>query len=141
MVIIDIFFSTSDRSNIIQLPVVPENIPLFNYTFDNEEFETLEGTINLKNYKRKLFTATIESFLPSEPQKYSWLKSKIYFKNAISFFLTRMYFKEPIRYIVVGNDNEELMNVLVTVEDFTTILKRNNDIAYSLTIKEFREVI
>jgi hypothetical protein len=137
----DIFFSTMDRSKVIQLPVLPEEIPLFDYNFSNEEFETLEGTINLKNYKRNLFTATIESFFPSKPRKYKWLKSDLDYNNGTSFFLTRIYFKEPIRYIVIGDENEELMNVPVTIESYTTTLKRNKDVAYSLSIKEFREVI
>lgn len=141
VVIIDIFFSTLDRSNVIQLPALPNPIPLMDYNFNNEEFETLEGTINLKNYKRNLFTATIESFFPSKPRKYKWLKSDVDFSTGITFFLNRMYFKEVIRYIAINNDGNELINIPVTVEEFNNTVKRNKDVAYSLAIKEFREVI
>ncbi len=139
MVIIDIYLSTVDRKQVIQLPALPEELPLFDMNLENEEFETLEGTvINLKTYKKNLNITTIESFFPYTPKRYAWLRSDIDWKRGLSFINSRTFFKEPIRYIVTDK-NETLRDGLVTVESFNTTMLSNKDIAYSLTLKEYME--
>ncbi|KYH35829.1 hypothetical protein CLTEP_02220 [Clostridium tepidiprofundi DSM 19306] len=136
----DIYFSTLDRKKVIQLPVIPQNVELLNYSFTNEEFPTLNSVINLKNYKKQLFTTTLESFFPKTSKRYRWLRSDVDMNIGTAFFLDVANKEIPIRYMVTDN-NKELTNIPVTVENFVTKTKRNGDIAYTLTIKEYREVI
>ncbi|HDK7215234.1 TPA: hypothetical protein PTV45_000595 [Clostridium botulinum] len=140
----DIFFSDINRFRIYQLPVLPEEMPELTMSCNNETFETFNnGTFNFIG-NTDLITFSLESWLPSRPNKYSWVKSDILPYALINLWVEAMNRKEPLR-IVINRSKEDylpksLLNWLVTIENMSWHELNNGDVAYKLDLKQYREI-
>ena len=136
----DIIVSADNRKEVLVFPVVPINLNV-NIPRQNEEFQTINsGTLNLIG-DRGLKTLSISSIFPTH--KYSWIKrgSNSNGWAYVNFFNNWANKKMPIRIIITRSlDGMEWINMPCTVESFTYGLTRNEDIQYSLELKEYRFV-
>lgn len=140
----DIFFSTMDRSEVYQLPVLPPTLPELNRASKNEEFETFnDGTYNIPG-NVGLFNFEIERFLPALNKDYPFAKCKINPYLLINLWSGAMDKRTPIRIIINRNKGlglpEEAVNMLVTVENMSYYEDNTGDVVYKLSLKEYREI-
>ena len=119
------------------LPVLPPSLQI-TYPSGNETAEVIKlGEITIQK-TRKLKTTTIDSFLPRRANDYP-------------FCITRDKFMVPEKYISAFEraQNEKIPCIVTieasglpafwaTIEDFSITIDRNDDIGYSLNIKEYR---
>lgn len=131
----DIYFSTLDRSKVMQLPVIPPNMPEMNGTMTNEEFVTTTGTITLLG-NRAPFSTSIQSFFPTK--EYYFAKNKINGWEYVNFFNGIRNKKELLRCSFINNENVDYLNKVVTIENFVYYADKIGDIQYTLDIKEFK---
>lgn len=132
----DIFLSTMDRKQIIQLPIVPADFKIPS-PVNNEVFTTInQGDIKLLG-RRGLKSITIDSFFPSKV--YAFSRNTSYFGWEYYEIIERWIDKEmPIRLIMSNTP----INMLVTIENFEPGLQDGSgDVYYSLALSEFKEII
>jgi hypothetical protein len=132
----DIVFTADNNSEIYVLPIIPYDVDLSNPS-KNEEFDTINsGPINIIG-DAGLRSLSISSFFPTND--YSWIKagSESDGWTYVDFLKTYKSSKSPIRVVVSDDDGIEVVNMECTIEDFTYGLKRNGDIRYSLSLKEY----
>ena len=142
VIIANIYFSTSDRKTVIELPILPEEMPDLSRTADNEEFKTFNnGNFNLPG-TMGLISFSLDNFLPAYADKYSWAKSQINPYTLINFWASNMSKKTPIRIITNRGDIKglpsESLNLLILVESMNWHDKRNGDVKYTINFKEYR---
>jgi len=131
----DIFLSINNREQVIQLPIIPEEIEV-QFANENETFKTIQfGDLNLIGNKG-LKSLNIQTFFPNK--EYPFAKSKEMtgddFKESVLMWIDR---KVPIRVVIVNKDNKELINMAVSIEGFDHGYDRVGDLTYSLSLKEF----
>ncbi|AHN20309.1 hypothetical protein [Lysinibacillus varians] len=132
----DIFLSTMDRKQIIQLPIVPAEFKIPS-PVNNEVFTTInQGDIKLLG-RRGLKSLTIDSFFPSKVYPFS--RSNKYFGWEYYEIIEGWIDKRmPIRLIMSNTP----INMLVTIENFEPGLQDGSgDVYYSLALSEFKEII
>ncbi|AVK98640.1 hypothetical protein FCT18_19695 [Lysinibacillus sphaericus] len=132
----DIFLSTMDRKQIIQLPIVPASFKIPS-PVNNEVFTTInQGDIKLLG-RRGLKSLTIDSFFPSKVYPFSRNNKYFgweYYEIIEGWIDKRM----PIRLIMSNTP----INMLVTIENFEPGLQDGSgDVYYSLALSEFKEII
>lgn len=124
------------NNQVVQLPVNPEEI-MINSSGNNKTEEVVKlGEINLLRQK-KLEAFMIECFLPTDSSapyvltKGKFQKPQFY----IDFFEQIRQEKKPFRFIV----SDTKINMLAAIEDLEYGMKAaDNDIHYSISIKEYR---
>lgn len=131
----DIFLSTMDRKQIIQLPIVPASFKIPS-PVNNEVFTTInQGDIKLLG-RRGLKSLTIDSFFPSKVYPFSRNNKYFgweYYEIIEGWIDKRM----PIRLIMSNTP----INMLVTIENFEPGLQDGSgDVYYSLALSEFKEI-
>lgn len=140
IIIADIFFSDLARKTILQIPVLPEEMPELSKAAKNEEFETFNnGMFNLLG-TIGLTTFTLTRFLPQFAGKYSWAKSKINPYDLINLWSKSMLNKVPLRCVMMRdskNGKPEILNWMVSVEAMTWHEDRLHDVQYSVDFKEY----
>lgn len=119
----------------MQLPVPIEPYEISS-PWNNEEFNGLKQDLNLIGL-RGLKTFDISSFFPV--QDYPFLQNRnmwgMEYVDTIERWRDRRY---PLRIIITSNDsNVQNVNMAVTVENFTYETRRDGDIYYTLSFKEF----
>ena len=132
----DIFLSTMDRKQIIQLPIVPAEFKIPS-PVNNEVFTTInQGDIKLLG-RRGLKSITIDSFFPSKVYPFS--RNTSYFGWDYYEIIESWIDKEmPIRLIMSNTP----INMLMTIENFEAGLQDGSgDVYYSLALSEFKEII
>lgn len=132
----DIFLSTMDRKQIIQLPIVPAEFKIPS-PVSNEVFTTInQGDIKLLG-RRGLKSLTIDSFFPSKVYPFS--RSNKYFGWEYYEIIEGWIDKRmPIRLIMSNTP----INMLMTIENFEAGLQDGSgDVYYSLALSEFKEII
>jgi len=132
----DIFLSTMDRKQIIQLPIVPPDFKIPS-PVSNEVFTTInQGDIKLLG-RRGLKSLTIDSFFPSKVYPFSRNNKYFgweYYEIIEGWIDKRM----PIRLIMSNTP----INMLMTIENFEPGLQDGSgDVYYSLSLSEFKEII
>ncbi|GEC84685.1 hypothetical protein LSP03_44280 [Lysinibacillus sphaericus] len=132
----DIFLSTMDRKQIIQLPIVPASFKIPS-PVNNEVFTTInQGDIKLLG-RRGLKSLTIDSFFPSKVYPFSRNNKYFgweYYEIIEGWIDKRM----PIRLIMSNTP----INMLMTIENFEAGLQDGSgDVYYSLALSEFKEII
>lgn len=132
----DIFLSTMDRKQIIQLPIVPASFKIPS-PVNNEVFTTInQGDIKLLG-RRGLKSLTIDSFFPTKVYPFSRNNKYFgweYYEIIEGWIDKRM----PIRLIMSNTP----INMLVTIENFESGLQDGSgDVYYSLALSEFKEII
>lgn len=130
----DIFLSNKNRSQIIKLPVIPSEI-MIQSPNQNETFTTVaQGDILLIG-PAGLKTLSLSSFFPVK--NYPFLKDRTYkgmeYVNIIEKWKTS---KEPIRLVIAAK--KPLINMLCGFEFEYGIKDGSGDIAYTLTLSEFK---
>ncbi|UPW82723.1 hypothetical protein [Lysinibacillus sp. Ag94] len=132
----DIFLSTMDRKQIIQLPIVPSEFKIPS-PVNNETFTTInQGDIKAIG-RRGLKSLPIETFFPSKVYPFS--RDTTYFGweyvEIIESWIDKRF---PIRVVISGTP----INVLMTIDNFEYGLQDGSgDVYYSLALSEFKEII
>ncbi|MEH6940774.1 hypothetical protein [Bacillus sp. JJ722] len=130
----DVVFSANNRKETLKLPIVPEGLE-WPRPQKNETFDTIQkGEIKLIGLKG-LIRFSISSFFPMKP--YPFAKSKVMGKEAIAFFTKWQDKRQSIRVVITNKSGLELLNIPVTIENFTHGIDRAGDIPYKLDIEEF----
>ncbi|EQC1537552.1 hypothetical protein [Clostridium botulinum] len=139
----NIYFSTLDRKQLYELPILPEEMPELQKSAKNETFETFNnGEYNFLG-KSSLISFNLESWLPAYPNKYRWAKSQINPYLLINMWNIAMDTEKPLRVVINRNKNtflpQELLNWMVSVENISWHELTNGDVAYKLELKQYRE--
>lgn len=130
----DIYFSTLDRNKIMRIPIIPETLPEIAFSQRNEEFETMKGSINLLGMTG-LFNFSLQSFFPTKTYKFS--KTKVNGWDYVNFFNLIRSKRELIR-LLITNKKTNIVNNLVTIENFSYYVDKIGDIQYTLDVKQFK---
>ncbi|QEK12576.1 phage portal protein [Crassaminicella thermophila] len=135
----NIVVSANNNKEIFVLPVVPTDIEI-HIPQNNEEFQTINsGTLNLIG-DVGLRTLSISSIFPTH--QYKWLKagSNSNGWEYVEFLNRWRKAKVPIRIVITRKDGSEVLNMACTIESFIYGLTRNEDIRYTLDLKEYKFV-
>jgi len=136
---LDIIFSANNNEEIKILPFVPPDIEISQQQ-NNEQFETINsGTLNLIG-DIGLRSLSIQSFFPIH--EYSSIKrgASVDGWSYVEFFKKWRSKRVPIRIVMTSATGKEILNMPCTIDEFDYREKRNGDIAYSLTISEYKFV-
>lgn len=124
------------NNQVVQLPVNPEEITITSSGNNKTEEIIKLGEINLLREK-KLEALVIEGFLPADKDA-PYVLTKGKFEKPqyyIDFFENIRKEKKPFRFII----SDTKINMLAAIEDLEYGLKAaDNDIHYSISIKEYR---
>ncbi len=132
----DIFLSTLDRKQVIQLPIVPAEFKIPS-PMSNETFTTInQGDIKVIG-RRGLGAVTIETFFPSKDYPFS--RNRTYkgweYVEIIESWIDKRF---PIRLVASNTP----INMLVVIDNFEYGLQDGSgDVYYSLSLSEFKEII
>lgn len=130
----DIFVSSEDRKEVLQLPIIPPDISV-KFPHNNQTFSTISaGDIKLIGMAG-LKAISIDSWFPM--REYSFAKSPLLGTEAKEFFVKWKRKRRPIRIVIVNNAGYELHNELYAIEDFTFGYDRVGDMPYSLSLEQF----
>lgn len=129
-----IIFSANNNEEIIYIPYVPPGINI-NEPQNNEEFKTINsGTLNLIG-DMGLKSLDLATFFPVK--RYHWLRPEATLGwECVAFFEKWRKAKVPIR-VVAMEDDFTMVNMPCTIDTFTFSIKRNKDINYRLSAKEY----
>lgn len=130
----DIFLSTKDRKQVIQLPIVPAELKIQD-TVNNETFTTVnQGDIKLFGL-RGLKSISFDSFFPVK--EYSFSRNKDMFGwEYVEIIDAWIEKRMPIR-IVAGS----AINILMSIDSFEYGLQDGSgDVYYNLSLSEFKEI-
>lgn len=136
----DIYLSDYERKTVLQLPIVPSELPSLLRNNNNEQFETFSnGTYNIIG-DIGLLEFSLESWLPGKGKNYSFQRVKnINPDDYINLFNTAMLYKKPIRVIIVRSDGTFLINHIFSIDSFEFKEDKNSDYVYSTSLREWRE--
>lgn len=141
----DIFFSTLDRSQVLQMPWIPKDFPEMQKTAKNEEFETFNnGVFNFMG-NASLTTFTLAGKMPGSYGKYSFQKGNNHAVELYNLWRGAMFYKIPLRVLMLrgetGNvDVDEYYNGIITLESVSWKLDKQLDYDYSINCKEYKEI-
>lgn len=137
----DIYLSSLDRKKVLQLPILPEQIPSLESSSKNEEFETFsDGTYNFIG-SVGLLTFTLESWLPAKGRSYSFQRVKnINSDDYIQFIDIERLNKNPIRVVMARSDGSFILNNTFSIESFSWHENHQGDYEYSISFKQWREL-
>lgn len=133
----NIYLTWDDEKHLLLLPINPESFEISGSQNNTSLYIHNLGEINLKG-KRGLYSITLESFFPAtkysfrhgayhEPYDYYCKKLKKLFENNTTLHL-----------IITGTD----INMFCTIENFNHgESDGSGDVKYSLTLKEYRDVL
>jgi len=134
----NIFIADYNKTQVLQLPIIPEELPSLSKSGKNEEFETYwDGTYNFIE-KAGLLTFTLDGWLPKDASKYYYCKSKVNAVEIITLIESIREKAEPMRIVITGSDNPSYVNDTFSIESFSHNIKRNGDYKYSLGVKQWR---
>lgn len=132
----DIFIYKSDRSEVIKLPVVPNEV-MVSSPQKNEVFESISlGELKLLGLKG-LKTLSLSSFFPVK--RYGFLRDNTYkgfeYVNKIEEWRSS---QKQMRLIITST----IINMSITIDNFEYgIRDGSGDVYYNMTISEFKELI
>ena len=136
----DIYISDIDRKTVLQLPIIPEEMPSFSKSCSNEEFESFSnGKYNLIS-DVGLLEFTLESYLPGKGKNYPFQRVKNINPDLyIELINAAMSNKKPLRIIIVRGGNSFNINNTFSVESFEWHDDKVGDYQYSLSLKQWRD--
>lgn len=130
----DIIISDQNRTETIQLPIIPEQLEV-SFPHNNEVFSTVDGgDINLIG-RPGLKSVTISSWLPGKA--YPFAKSTLLMYEGKEFFVKYKRTRKPIRVVIVNNNGYTYHNELYAIEEFSFGYDRVGDMPYTLVLKQF----
>lgn len=135
----NIVVSANNNEEILVFPIIPNDLSLKNPQL-NEEFQTINnGTLNLIG-DIGLRSLSISSIFLKE--KKSWAKAgSVEGMQYVDFFNKWREKKAPIRLIITLQDGSEMVNMACTVDTFDYSFDRQENINYSLELKEYRYIL
>lgn len=136
----DIYLSDLERKKVLQLPILPEEMPSLSLPGKNEEFEAYSnGTYNLIEAPG-LIEFTLECWLPGKDKNYSFQRVKnINPDEYINLINTSMDNKKPLRVVIVRGDGTFIINTTFSVESFEWNVDKVGDYRYSISFKQWRD--
>lgn len=136
----DIYISDKDKKTVLQLPIIPEQMPSLNKASKNEEFETFNnGTFNIIG-DVGLMEFTLESWLPAKGRNYSFQRVKNINPDAyISLINKAMATEKPIKIVIVRGNGTFVCNDTFSVENFEYNENKIGNFEYSLGVKQWRD--
>lgn len=130
----DIIISDQNRTETIQLPIIPENLEV-SFPHNNEVFSTVDGgDINLIG-RPGLKSISLSSWLPSK--EYPFAKSSVLMSEGKEFFVKYKRTRKPVRVVIVSDSGYTFHNELYVIENFTFGYDRVGDMTYTLDLKQF----
>lgn len=132
----DIFIKWDNDEKLIRLPILPSSIEI-NGSMQNASYNIHNlGEINLKG-RRGLYSFSIDSFFPHEflpIQKGEWFDPYEFYVDQLKTLYEE---NTTIHLIVTGTD----ISLYCTIESFRYgEIDGSRDVAYSLQLKEYREI-
>jgi hypothetical protein len=136
----DIYISDMERKTVLQLPIIPAEMPPFKKSSSNEEFDTYsDGKYNIIG-DVGLMEFTLESYLPAKGRNYYFQRVKNINPDAyIALLNTAMINIKPIRVVIVRGDGTFNINDTFSVENFEWYDNKVGDYQYSLSLKQWRD--
>lgn len=136
----DIYLSDYKRQVVLQLPIIPSEMPSITKASKNEEFETYnDGTYNIIG-DVGLTEFSLECWLPGKNKNYDFQRVKdIDPDKYIQLIDTSMLNKKPLRVIIVRSDGTYFLNNTFSVESFDWYEDKKSDYVYSINFKQWRE--
>ena len=130
----DIIFSAEDRSETLQLPIIPEELKV-SFPHNNEIFSTVDaGDINLIG-RPGLKSLTIDCWFPM--REYPFAKSSVLAPEAKEFFVKYKRQRKSLRVVVINNGGYSFHNELYAIDEFTFGYDRVGDMPYSLKLTQY----
>jgi len=136
----DIYISDIAKKTVLQLPMIPEEMPSFTKGAKNEEFETFgNGTYNIIG-DVGLTEFTLECWLPAKGRNYSFLKVKNTNPYTyIDLINISMRDKKPLRVVIVRGDGTFVVNNTFSIESFEYHENKIGNFPYSINFKQWRD--
>ncbi len=136
-----IYISINNNEELFTIPVVPDGLVITEpeqhnavYTGLSRDYSRI-GTMGLRQISWSSFFPAVQnknySFVDSASKQNGWLY--------VDFFQRWRDKKLPFRIIIIS-DTFIRLNMPCTVDKFEYQIKRNRDIAYSITLTEYRFV-
>lgn len=132
-----IIFSINNNEEAIVLPAVPPDfgpeIPQNNDTFSgiSKDYNLL-GTMGLWSFTIDSFfpVGRRYAFMPADAAEDGW--------SYVAFFNRNRPRRLPFRCVVLDSSGVCRLNSACSIDTFSWRVKRNGDIAYSMTVREYR---
>lgn len=136
----DIYLSNLDRTTVLQLPILPEELPPLTKSSSNEEFESFSnGKFNLIG-DVSLLEFSLESFLPGKGKNYSFQRVKnINPDDYIQLIDDAMLSSEALRVVIVRSDGTFVVNDTFSAETFEWHEDKTGDYIYKIDFKQWRD--
>ena len=136
-----VILSFNNNEEVMVLPHVPPDFPLPEPEQHNETYTGLSkdyrriGTLGLRQYSWDSFFPVGHryAFMPPEASENGW--------DYVAFFQRGRERKVPFRMIVLDSSGVCRLNTPITVDSLDTSVRRNGDIAYSISCTEYRFVV
>ena len=136
-----VIISYNNNEEVMVLPHVPPDFPLPEPEQHNETYTGLSkdyrriGTLGLRQYSWDSFFPVGHryAFMPPEASENGW--------DYVAFFQRGRERKVPFRMIVLDSSGVCRLNTPITVDLLDTSVRRNGDIAYSISCTEYRFVV
>ncbi|OOM81795.1 autolysin [Clostridium puniceum] len=135
----DVYISDYKKTKVIQLPIIPPELPSLSKPIANEEFETYWSGVYNFIEKPGLLAFTLDSWLPEKANKYNFSRSQINPLDCIKSLEDARDNAEPIRIIISTQNNISYVNDIYSIESFSYNVNKRNDYQYSLGVKQWRE--
>lgn len=133
----NIYLNWDNEKKSILLPINPSSFEISGSQNNQSVYVHNLGEINLKG-KRGLYSITLESFFPV--QKYDFSHGE--YHDPYDYYckkLKSLYEKNTTVHLII---TETDINMFCTIESFTHgEADRSGDVKYSLSLKEYREVM
>ena len=134
----EIFIGNKDRTQILQLPIIPPKIKRPSKAIANETFTTWwDGEYNFIE-KPGLEEFSIDSWLPAKDKSYSFARSNVKAPEVISIIENARDNAEPITVVITG-EGSFIVNDTYSIEAFTSEINKIGNTEYSLSCKRFRD--
>lgn len=133
-----VIISVNNNEEVFTLPHVPVDFPLSESEQHNETYEGLSkdyrriGTMGLRQLSWESFfpVGRRYPFMPPEALEDGWAY--------VSFFQRWRDRKVPFRMIVLDSSDVARLNMPITIDRLDLSIRRNGDIAYNITVTEYR---
>ncbi len=134
----NIVVSANNNENILIFPIVPKE-PQLQIPSNNEEFETINGKLNLIG-NIGLKKISLSSIFPKNKEPWA-SPGSVEAERYIKFFNKYRTKKIPIRLIITKSNGSEWINMPVLIENFNYSIDKNKEnVRYTLDLKEYRYI-
>lgn len=133
----EIYIGNYAGTKVLQVPIPPKELPSLSNPISNELFETYWDLPYNFIEKQGLLEFTLESSLPVDCTKYSFVKSKVNAMDIIQIIEDAKTNTEPIKVVINGKAGV-YVNDLFSVEKFEYKIMQRQDYSYTLGLKQWR---